>query len=95
MPIVQYVHPTTQTTVTRTIPVPKKVQELYKGWYREARKWCPQIPPLNEPNVGQYGDGRIYRVQSEPEVSLDWIKFVLENDLGEKAHVVINRRAKM
>ncbi len=68
MPIVQYVHPTTQTTVTRTIPVPKKVQELYKGWYREARKWCPQIPPLNEPNVGQYGDGRIYRVQSEPEV---------------------------
>lgn len=106
MPIVQFTSvsagrtrlpstsPSPSAPVRKYFPIPRKVGEIYKGWYKAARVALPEIPPIMELGIGVEPDlyGRLWRLASEPVVTIDWIRFDLENDIGEKGTVLIQRR---
>lgn len=98
MPLAQYTNmfkkPAVQ--VNRTIPTPKRMTEL-RYWLKEAQKWIPEIPrqiaeseASADRSIGT--DGWFV---ANTDVDIKWIKFNLENRIGERAHLVINREARM
>lgn len=87
MPTVEFNFPSEKIRVNRSMLTPKKFTDL-NHWYKSARKAIPSIPKLSEPTP----DGILWRYISDPDVSLDWIRFDIENTMGQRAHVVINRR---
>lgn len=89
MPQVQFSYPAKKIQATRGMPTPKRMSEL-RYWYKDARKAIPAIPEINGPSDR---DGRMWREQSVPEVSDSFIRWTLENDKGERAYVVIARKA--
>lgn len=95
MPIAQYqnVFKKPPQHVTRNIPNPKRITEL-KYWLKMCQQWIPEIPrQIAESEMSanrQMGsDGWFV---SNTDVDIKWIKFNLENKLGEKATIVIDRR---
>lgn len=88
MPQVQFSYPAKKLQATRGMPTPKRMSEL-KYWYKDARKAIPAIPEMGVPDA----DGRMWREQSNVEVSDAFIRWTLENDRGERAYVVIARKA--
>ena len=94
MPTVQYVNKFRKETITKNIPTPKRITEL-RFWLKECQKWIPQIPrPIAESE--QSADNTIGSdgwFVATFDVSVRWIKFSLENRIGEKAHIVIDRQS--
>ena len=88
MPQVQFSYPAKNILKTITMPSPKLISDLWRGWYRQIRKRIPEVPAIGEPDR----DGRLWRHIGDPDVSTDWIKYTLENDIGQKAHLVVARR---
>lgn len=97
MSTAQYNFPPRKLTITKDMNTPvKKFQDLFKGWYRNARNAIPELPLIPELTGGipqKDIEGRYWKLQSVPDVSLAYIKFTLINDLGEKAHLVIARQS--
>lgn len=96
MPIAQYTNMHRSISVNRSMPTPKRMSEL-RYWLKEAQKWIKEIPrqiaeseASADRSIGT--DGWFV---ANTDVSVKWIKFNLENRIGEKAHLVINRQAKM
>lgn len=95
MPVAQYVYPAKDMRISRNMPVPKKVGELFRGWYAEAYKALKVLPIIAEvdknncPDICQFG--RLWKISEEPDISLQMIKFTLTNDIGEKSYLVIDR----
>lgn len=83
MPTVQYIH--NGEIFTKQMITPKQITKVEK-WYKEARKALPQIP---EAQVGLFMDREwmITWYETNPK----WVKFDLENRIGEKAYIVILR----
>lgn len=67
----------------RTIAIPKRVTEIY-AWFRECRKVLPQIP---DPEKGEW----VFR---HMEASVDEIRFLLEDRVGQQCVVKIDRTRK-
>lgn len=93
MPTVQYVNMHRKVSETRNMPTPKRITEL-RYWLKGAQAAIPNIPRQiaeseASANNGIFGDGWFV---SNTDVDIKWIKFNLENRLGEKAHIVINRQ---
>lgn len=91
MPQAQFSYPTAHPKpilITKTFPTPKLVGDLWRGWYKSARRAIAEIPVLGEP----LNSGRIWRSQDLPTVSENYIRFNLENDIGERAYLVIARK---
>lgn len=80
MPEVQYCSPREKINIVKTMPVPKKVTDLYGGWYKEARRAIPSIPDRTAVTI------------VDEVASLDFVKFELVDRLGIKSYIVINRR---
>lgn len=83
MPVAQYVFKVHNITVTRNMRTPIKITSL-EHWFREARKSIGDLPNAYDPATG-------WRLAADPDVSIKWIRFDLENTLGEKAQLVIDR----
>lgn len=81
MPLAQYRFPTANPPieVTRRMGAPKIATT--KAWYKAARAVIPQVPNLKETD---------WEIFSE-EVTLGWVRFNLQNSVGEKAYLVIDR----
>lgn len=80
----------------KAIPTPKKITELWRGWYKEARRAIPELPQLQETG-GALPDknGHLWKVYETPAVSVNYIKFRLVNNDGHHMHVVIARKADL
>lgn len=92
MPRVQFVNQAKGISVTRDMPTPKRMSEI-RYWLKEAQKWLPSIPKkiAESPNMIAHIDD--WWVSSS-SVDVKWIKFELENRIGERAQIVIDRSQK-
>lgn len=93
MPTVQYVNMLTKETVTRSMLTPKRITEL-RHWLKGAQGAIKEIPRQIAESE-QSADRSIYSdgwFVANTDVDVKWIKFNLENRVGEKAHIVIDRR---
>lgn len=97
MPVAQFNIPIRKVSITKDMKTPvKKFMDLYKGWYKEARKAIPELPLIPEITSGipqRDVEGRYWKMQSDPDVSVKYIKYTFLNDLGEKAYLVIDRQS--
>jgi len=95
MPVAQYVYPAKDMRISRNMPVPKKVGELFRGWYAEAYKALKVLPLVSEVVRGDFPGtcqhGRLWKISEEPDISPQMIKFTLVNDIGERSYLVIDR----
>ena len=96
MPLVRFDYPGRKLSVQRNMPTPKKIQDLWKGWYKEARKAIPVVPTIPQLG-GNLPDnlGLLWRTSADPQVSVDFIRYDLENNLGERAYLVIARSNRL
>jgi hypothetical protein len=85
---VQYVGPLGEPNVTRTLQAPKKMYEL-AHWYKAARKRIPQIPEVEGATYHQRSGFALVNTTYD----LKWITFELEDLVGNRAKIVINRQA--
>src|SRR5262249_33252078 len=76
--------------ITKRMFTPKKKMTDPLQWYKDARKLIKELPQLSTAPVRTKEQ---WRLICEPETSVRWIKFTLENGIGEKAHLVIDRTA--
>lgn len=96
MPLCQFQWPIRKISVTRGIPTPKRIGEL-RYWLKMSQQWIKEIPRViaeselsADRSIGT--DGWFV---ANTEVDLKWIKFNLENRIGEKAYIVIDRLRNM
>jgi hypothetical protein len=52
------------------------------AWFKQARKTIPEIPNPKQT------DWQIY----SQDADINWVKFSMHNSVGEKCHIVIDRR---
>lgn len=88
---VQYVWLAGKVDVTKTYIIPKQVTRL-EAWWKAARRAIPEIPEIHLGAVRMLhsGSGWMY---TNHDADPKWIKFEMESSSGEKAYVVIDRRA--
>lgn len=93
MPTVEYSNLIRKIKVSRGMITPKKIQDLSK-WLKQAQISVKEIP-RNIASCATVVDRSISPDMSwfvsDEEVSVKYIRFDIENLLGEKAHIVINR----
>lgn len=96
MPQIDYSYPAKNIRITKGMVTPKKITELYKGWFREAKKVIPQIPDVPEYQGANIdSDGLVWRLYEVPSVTPDFIHFRFENNQGDKSTLTIARRISM
>lgn len=92
MPIVQYINMFRKERVSRSMRTPKRITEL-RYWLKEAQKTVCEIPQQiaeSEAMVNHsYGHDGWFVARTE--VDIKWIRFDIENVIGEKAQIVIDR----
>lgn len=90
MPTVNFVCQIRGINRSINMPAPRKVQDLYKGWYKAAKERIPNIPEIPE-LVGHLATE--WHLQSQPTVTPKWITYDLINTAtAEKAQLVIDRK---
>jgi hypothetical protein len=96
MALAQYTNMHQGVTITRHLGAPKKA--TLKAWYQACCKVIKELPKLSDAPVPLNGNPApiprsedFWYLFTEPEVSIQWIKFTLMNGLDEKAHLVIDR----
>lgn len=87
MPTIQWTIPSEKVTVTKNMPAPTKVTELWKGWYKSAQKYIPQIPHVPE---SKGSTGTLWSVLTH-SVDRRWIRFDLVDVQGTRGYLVIDR----
>jgi len=92
MPTVQYMNAHRKHQVTRNIPTPKRITEL-RYWLKEVQKAIPEVPKqiAESEGMASHQIGSDGWFVCNVDADLKWIKFNLENRVGEKAHIVIRR----
>jgi hypothetical protein len=65
--------------ITKRMGAPKKA--TMKAWFQESRKLIPQIPSPRDTDWFIYHE----------EATVKWIKYELQNSVGERCYVVIDR----
>ena len=80
--------------VIRNMPTPKRMTEL-RYWLKGAQTAIKEIPRTIAESSGMVGmhDGHDGWFVHTSDVDKDYIRFNLENRFGEKAQIVIKRRA--
>jgi hypothetical protein len=80
------------------IHAPKKHVTSPLAWYKECRERLPTIPDLCKLTLGDIKNcppakepHNHYHLTHQPEVTVRYIKFTIENELGERCHLVIDR----
>jgi hypothetical protein len=71
-----------QVNVTRRFGAPKVA--TVEAWYKVACAFMPQVPNLKKTD---------WRWASDPEVTIQYIRYDLVNSKGEKCQLVIDRLA--
>jgi len=84
MATVQFRNELRKINITKVMRTPKKITALTQ-WLKEARKAISEIPD-------EY-DVEGWFVMSQ-DVSINFIRFDLQNRIGEKAYIVIDRKAR-
>lgn len=94
MPRVQFQIPTEKVSITKDMPTPKRITEL-RYWLKGAQGVIPNIPRViaeseesADRSIG--GDGWFV---ATTDVDVKWVKFSLENRIGQKAYIVIDRKS--
>lgn len=97
MPVAQYVNVFEKRHITKNILTPKRITEL-KYWLKECQKTIKEMPQVIAESEGMVDHtlpvDKSWFVATY-DVDVKWIKFNLENRLGEKAHVVIDRSTRL
>jgi hypothetical protein len=96
MPTVQYVIQFRKQNITKEMLTPKRITEL-RYWLKGAQAVIKEIPRMiaeSEQSADRsIGTDGWFVATSDADVK--WVKFSLENRLGEKAHIVIHRQSKL
>jgi hypothetical protein len=96
MPTVQYVNQFRKQNITKEMLTPKRITEL-RYWLKGAQAVIKEIPRMiaeSEQSADRsIGTDGWFVATSDADVK--WVKFSLENRLGEKAHIVIHRQSKL
>lgn len=93
MPTVQYVNEYRQVRVTRDMPTPKRMTEL-RYWLKGAQNVLKEIPRQIAESEGMASTSIMAEgwFVSQTDVDVKWVKFTIENRLGERGHIIINRQ---
>lgn len=90
MGLVQYRNQLAKIDITKTYIFPKKVERL-EEWWKAARRVIPEIPEV------LFGAFRVQAssgwMMTNSSASPSFVRFDLENVQGEKAYVIIDRKA--
>jgi len=95
MPRVQYVNMMRGINETRTMPTPKRIGEM-RYWLKGAIrlfKDCPKNIAESE-GMADNSIGSDGWFVASSDADAKWVRFDLENRLGEKAQIVIDRTFK-
>lgn len=85
--------------ITKRMFAPKKHVQDVMSWYKEAKKCIPELPtlvvppPLHSLVIEKYYTKDQWFLPHEPDITPAYIKFTLMNGIGERAHLVIDRKA--
>lgn len=103
MPLVQYRFPVKGIEINKRMSVPTKQIHNPLRWYKDARKVIPELPSICD---GRYDNtDECTKWHSPPadhwhfvldkiwEATVDYLKYEFRNELGERAYLVIQRRA--
>jgi hypothetical protein len=94
MPLVNFVNMHRKINVTRSMLTPKRITEL-RYWLKGAQNVIPEIPRNVAESEGmasrQMGSDGWFVFNTDVDVK--WITFHLQNAMGEKAQIVINRKS--
>jgi hypothetical protein len=91
MPRAVLYHSPNEPPQVRWFATPKRITELYKGWYKSARKVLPALPELVDPD-SPFRKPKDYYVMDCPEVSTTMITMRIGNDLGARLVLKILRQ---
>lgn len=93
MPRVQFVNQHRQLSVTVGMPTPKRMTEL-RFWLKAAQTHIRHIPRqiAESETSADRSIGSDGWFVSNADADAKWIRFTLENRIGEKAHIVIDRK---
>jgi len=90
MPTVQFTYMARGLSINRQMPAPKRVTEIYKGWYKSARAVIPEIPLIPE-LIGSYMSE--FQLVADPDIGPKWIRFDMMSSItGETCQLVIDRK---
>lgn len=81
MPAVQFRNQVQGVEVNKTMSTPKKMSTL-DAWFKEIRKIIPQVPNPKDT------DWQIHHQHA----TLDWITFEMQNSIGERCVIVVDRK---
>ena len=81
MALAQYRNEIKSIDISKRLGAPKKA--TLEAWFREIRKVIPEIP---NPRIT---DWQITHQQADER----WIKFEMHNSIGERCHIVVDRKA--
>jgi len=84
MALVQFQNVPKGINVTRRMGAPRMA--TVDAWYKQCRAVIPQIPRLRDPKDGGW-------TITEETIEVRWIKFVIHNNCGERAYIIIDRSA--
>jgi hypothetical protein len=96
MPTVQYVNQFRKQNVTREMLTPKRITEL-RYWLKGAQAVIKEIPRMiaESEASADWSIGTDGWFVATSDVDIKWVKFTLENRIGEKAHIVIHRQSRI
>jgi hypothetical protein len=77
----------------KTFPTPKRITELWKGWYKAAKTAWPDLPHIQETG-GAEPDvrGQLWKLYEEPMISPEYIGIRLVNQFGQRITITIARK---
>lgn len=76
----QFRNETQNISITRRMGAPKTA--TLQAWFKEIRKHIPQVPDPKKT------DWLIFHQHAD----LKWIKFEMQNSVGERCYIVVNRQ---
>lgn len=88
MPTMQFVNPNVHPNicVTKNFPAPKKVADVWKGWYKTCLTLSLQVPNI-------FSGDTTWHCPVDPEIDVRWIKFTIVHKFtGEKVYLIIDRK---
>lgn len=94
MPKVQYVNMIRKIDKSASFPTPKRITEL-RYWLKACQVALSDIPrniAESEESADRSLSPDLSWFVANSDIDAKWIKFNLENRLGEKAHIVIDRK---
>lgn len=98
MALIQFIQEPLNVRITKRMFAPKRHLQDPLAWYKEARKHIPEIPELQSNPIPLNGfpapiphSSNWWYLESEPEISVRYLKFTLVSGRGDRAHLVIDR----